>query len=105
VAADGASIDLNCGTARNKTACSYSLFVANDGPCQVGNREFDEPVTELCESNWFEAHKPDAGAIRLCEWQAHTSIAPETTRSDVPLAVRLAPGDVGADAPGAPRLG
>jgi hypothetical protein len=104
VAAGGASIDLNCGSARNKTACSYSLFVANEGPCRVGNREFDEPVTELCQSNWFEAHKPDAEAIGLSRWQAQTSIAPRTTRRDLPWAIRLEPSDVGADAPGAPRL-
>jgi hypothetical protein len=105
VAAKGASIDLNCGSERNKTACSYSLFVANEGPCVVGNREFDEPVAELCESNWFEAHRPGPDAIELSEWQTDTRISPDTRRKDLPRAVRLSPDDVGADAPGAPAMG
>jgi poly(beta-D-mannuronate) lyase len=105
VATKGASIDLNCGSERNKTACSYSLFVANEGPCVVGNREFNEPVAELCESNWFEAHKPGPDAIKLSEWQVDTRVSPDTARRGLPRAVRLGPDDVGADAPGAPAMG
>ena len=94
----------NCGSERNKDACSHSLFVANEGPCEVGNRDFDEPVTEKCESNWFEAHKPGPDAITLTEWQADTSVKPDTTRTGLPRPVRLAPDEVGADAAGAPSL-
>jgi hypothetical protein len=99
-----ASLDLNCGSDRNKDACSYSLFVANDGKCVVGNRDFREEPTKACRNNWFESHQPAVDAIELTEWQADTLISPSTGRSGLPRAVRLEPHEVGAEAEGAPTV-
>jgi hypothetical protein len=99
-----ASLDLNCGSDRNKDPCSYSLFVANDGKCVVGNRDFREEPTKACKNNWFEEHLPGADAIELAEWQEDTLVSPKTSRTGLPRAVRLEPHEVGAEAEGAPTV-